>query len=78
MHSYEQARSGYERVLGPDHPDTLAVRLRLARAYYDVGRLGDARTLLRDTVDRCERVLPPGDQLTSQVRATLADTGAEL
>ena len=78
VHSYEQARSGYERVLGPDHPDTLNIRVRLAQAYYDVGRLGDARTLLRDTAERCERVLPPGDQLTSQVRASLADIGAEL
>ena len=78
VHSYEQARSGYERVLGADHPDTLDIRVRLALAYYDVGRLGDARTLLRDTAERCERVLPPGDRLTGQVQASLADIGAEL
>jgi tetratricopeptide (TPR) repeat protein len=78
VHCYEQARSGYERVLGADHPDTLAIRVRLAEAYYEVGRLGDARTLLRDTANRCERVLPPGDRLTRQVRASLADTGADL
>jgi hypothetical protein len=65
-------------VLGPDHPDTLAVRMRLARTYYEVGRLGDARTLLRDTAERCERVLPPGDRLTIQVRTSLADIGTGL
>ena len=78
VHSYEQARSGYERVLGADHPDTLNIRVRLARAYYEVGRLGDARALLRDTAERCERVLPPGDRLTSQAQASLTDIGAEL
>ena len=75
VHSYEQARSGYERVLGADHPDALNIRMRLALAYYDVGRPGDARTLLRDTAERCERVLPPGDRLTSQAQASLADIG---
>jgi len=75
VYSYEQARSGYERVLGPDHPDTLDVCLRLALAYYQVGRLGDARTLLRGTAERCERVLPPGDPLTAQAQASLADIG---
>ena len=75
VHSYEQARSGYEQVLGADHPDTLDVRVRLGLAYYEVGRLGDARALLRDTADRCARALPPGDPLTSQAQASLADIG---
>ena len=75
VHSYEQARSGYEQVLGADHPDTLDIRVRLGLAYYEVGRLGDARALLRDTADRCARALPPGDPLTSQAQASLADIG---
>jgi tetratricopeptide (TPR) repeat protein len=76
--SYEQSRSGYERALGPDHPDTLSTALRLALAYNEVGRIGDARTLLRETAGRCERVLPPGDRLTAQVHAALADIAGEL
>jgi tetratricopeptide (TPR) repeat protein len=77
IYSYEQARSGYERVLGPDHPDTLGTALRLALAYNEVGRVGDARALLRETAARCERVLPPGDRLTAQVQAALADIAGE-
>jgi hypothetical protein len=38
-----------------------------------VGRLGDAATLLRDTVARCERVLPPGDPLTQAARNSLVN-----
>jgi tetratricopeptide (TPR) repeat protein len=77
IYSYEQARSGYERALGPDHPDTLSTALRLALAYNEVGRVGDARILLRETAGRCERVLPPGDRLTAQVQAALADIAGE-
>jgi hypothetical protein len=68
---YEQTCAGYERVLGADHPNTLARRANLAHAYYAVGRLGAATTLLRDTVTRCEQVLPPGDPLTRTVRESL-------
>ena len=32
-------------------------------------------SLLRDTAERCARMLPPGDPLTSQVQASLADIG---
>jgi len=70
---YEQTCEGYERVLGADHPDTLVRRASLAHAYYVVGRLTDATSLLRDTLARCERVLPPGDQLTQAVRKSLAN-----
>jgi hypothetical protein len=70
---YEQACSGYERVLGADHPDTLACRANLAHAYYTTGRLTDATALLRDTAARCERVLPRGDQLTRSVQESLAN-----
>lgn len=77
IYSYEQARSGYERGLGPDHPNTLGTALRLALAYNEVGRVGDARTLLRETAARCARVLPPGDRLTAQVQAALADIAGE-
>jgi tetratricopeptide (TPR) repeat protein len=67
----EQACTDSERVLGADHADTLARRARLAHVYYAVGRIGDARAMLRDTVARCERVLPHGDPLTQTVRQSL-------
>jgi hypothetical protein len=68
---YEQTHAGYERVLGADHPDTLAYQASLATAYYRVGRLSDAMTMLRGTLARCERVLPAGDPLTQAVRENL-------
>jgi hypothetical protein len=70
---YEQACTGYERVLGADNPETLARRGDLAHAYYTVGRLSDATAMLRDTVERCERALPPGDPLTQTLRESLTN-----
>jgi hypothetical protein len=56
-----RAAAGSERVLGADHADTLARRVRLANLHYSAGRVGDAEALLRDALARCERVLPPAD-----------------
>jgi tetratricopeptide (TPR) repeat protein len=70
---YEQAREGYQRAAGADHPDALAASARLAHAYHSVGRVTDATALLRDTLARGERVLPPGDPLTGEVRERLRD-----
>jgi hypothetical protein len=73
MQFNEQASEGYGRVLGADHPDTLATRLNLAHTYYAVGRLTDGEAVLRDTAERCERALPPGDPLTQSVHESLAN-----
>ena len=54
-------------------PETLARRGDLAHAYYTVGRLSDATAMLRDTVERCERALPPGDPLTQTLRESLTN-----
>ena len=70
---HEQARADSERVLGVDHVDSLTRSVHLAHAYYAVGRIGDAASLLRDTADRCDRVLSPGDPLTQAVRDSLAN-----
>jgi tetratricopeptide (TPR) repeat protein len=75
--AYEQARAGFERVLGPRHPDTLRCRVELARVYGRLGRYGDARALLRGTVDRLERTLPKDDPLIRELRESLADIGEE-
>jgi hypothetical protein len=42
-----------------------------------LGRYGDARALLRDTVDRLGRILPDGDPLIIELRQSLADIGEE-
>ena len=74
---YEQARLGFERLLGPRHPDALRSRAELAKVYTQLGRYGDARALLRDTVDRLERALPHDDPLIIELREILADIGEE-
>jgi tetratricopeptide (TPR) repeat protein len=68
----EQARAGYEQILGADHRDTLARCADLARAYHGIGWIVDAAVLLQETADRCDRLLPQGDPLTSSVRELLA------
>jgi tetratricopeptide (TPR) repeat protein len=73
---YEQARAGYVKALGADHRESLACSAKLAEAYHAVGRVSDARSLLRDTLPRCERALPPGDPLAEAVRERLARMAA--
>jgi tetratricopeptide (TPR) repeat protein len=68
----EQAEAGYEQILGADHRDTLARRADLARAYNSIGWIVDAAVLLRDTAERCDRLLPRGDPLTTSVHELLA------
>jgi tetratricopeptide (TPR) repeat protein len=57
-----------ERVLGPDHPDTLNARNSLAAAYQAAGRAADAIPLFEHTLVARERLLGPNhpDTLTSQ------------
>jgi tetratricopeptide (TPR) repeat protein len=73
----EQAWAGFERVLGPRHPDTLRSRAALAQVYRQLGRYGNARALLRDTADRLQRILPDDDPLITELRQSLADIGEE-
>ncbi|MFI6645321.1 tetratricopeptide repeat protein [Streptomyces sp. NPDC050504] len=42
----EQVLAGNERILGPQHPDTLAARANLAASYHDAGRGDEAVQLL--------------------------------
>jgi tetratricopeptide (TPR) repeat protein len=74
---YEQARLGFEQVLGPRHPDALRSRAELALVYRQLGRYGDARALLRGTVDHLQRIVPHDDPLITELREILADIGDE-
>lgn len=47
--------------------------MNLAHAYYAVGRVTDAVTMLRQTLALSERALPAGDPLTQAVRQSLAN-----
>jgi Tetratricopeptide repeat len=71
----EQTRAGYTRLLGVDHPDTLAASLNLANAYLSVGRNGDAVTVLEDTVERCHATLAPNDPLRIAAQTSWQNMG---
>src|SRR4029077_243395 len=61
-----------ERVLGRDHPHTLAARSILGAVYGDTERLEDAIRLGRETLADCERVLGRDDTTTLAARMNLA------
>ena len=61
-----------ERVLGPDHPRTLASRNNLAEAYRTAGRAGEAIPLFEQALAACERLLGPDHPDTLQSRNNLA------
>ena len=61
-----------ERVLGADHPGTLAARFNLAYAYESAGRLGEAIPLYERTLADSERVLGADHPNTQTFRDNLA------
>jgi hypothetical protein len=61
----------------PGHPDALRSRAELALVCRQLGRYGDGRTLLRDTVDHLQRIVPHDDPLIIELREVLADIGDE-
>ena len=68
----EQLVADQERVLGPDHPDTLTSRNDLAIAYWDVGRTDEAITLHEQTLTDQEQTLGPDHPETLRSRNNLA------
>ena len=61
-----------ERVLGADHPSTLAARFNLAYAYESAGRLGEAIPLYEQVLADYERVLGADHRDTLISRNNLA------
>jgi len=74
---FEQTCAESERVLGPDHADTLTRRVNLAHLYYATGRVGDAIALLRETAAHCELVLPSRDPLIQVIQQSLANMAGD-
>ena len=61
-----------ERLLGPDHPDTLTSRNHLANAYRAAGRTAEAISLFEQVLAAFERVRGPNDPDTLTSRNDLA------
>jgi tetratricopeptide (TPR) repeat protein len=66
-----------ERLLDPDHPDTLTTRNNLANAYRDAGRAAEAIPLHERTLADRERVLGPDHPDTLATRNNLANAYQE-
>ena len=54
---YQRACTIYEKVLGPEHPDTAASLTNLAAYYASQGRYERAEPLFQRTLYVCEKVL---------------------
>ncbi|MFD8543431.1 tetratricopeptide repeat protein [Streptomyces sp. NPDC059649] len=70
----ERVLADFERVLGPDHPDTLTARNNLANSYSDAGRVQEALDLRERVLADFERVLGPDHPAVLTARNNLART----
>jgi hypothetical protein len=68
----EQLLADFLRVLGPDHPDTLATRHNLAHWRGQAGDAAGAATALEQLLADCLRVLGPDHPETLATRHSLA------
>ena len=69
---FERNLADSERILGPDHPDTLRSRNNLAGAYEEAGRLDKAIALYERNLADSERILGPEHPDTLRSRNNLA------
>src|SRR5262249_50239950 len=67
---YEAVLADCERLLGPDHPDTLTICNNLGLAYGAAGRTAEAVTVLEAVLADCERLLGPDHPDTLAARHT--------
>jgi tetratricopeptide (TPR) repeat protein len=68
----------FERLLGPDHPDTLTARDSLAAAYRAAGRAAEVIPLYERTLAACERLLVADHPRTLNSRGSLAVAYADV
>ncbi|MDT8915141.1 tetratricopeptide repeat protein [Amycolatopsis sp. PS_44_ISF1] len=68
-----RAADSYQRLHGPDHPNTLGTRNNLAAAYQAAGDLGRVIPLYETTLTASERVLGPDHPDTLGTRNNLAN-----
>jgi hypothetical protein len=64
---HQQALQGYEKVLGPEHPDTLTSVSQLGSVLEQQGKYEEAEAMHRQDLAGSEKVLGPEhpDTLTS-------------
>jgi hypothetical protein len=70
--AFAELLDDYVRVLGPDHPHTLAARHNLARSQGEAGDVAGAVTAFAELLDDRLRVLGPDHPHTLKTRNALA------
>ncbi|MFE3097385.1 tetratricopeptide repeat protein [Streptomyces sp. NPDC059248] len=69
---WQQLKITSERILGPEHPDTLTTRNNLAHSYWQDGRTQDATRIEEQLLTDHQRILGPEHPDTVGARAALA------
>ncbi len=70
---YRRAWELRSRLLGPEHPDTLAIRNRLVCAVLQLGQLPNAEAAGVDALETCTRVLGPDHPETAEAANNLGE-----
>ena len=68
----EQVLEAQQRILGPDHPNTLTTMNRLGSNLQDQGELEKARKLLEQVLEARRRILGPDNEATLPSMTNLA------
>ena len=69
---WEHTISTAQRILGPDHPDTLSAAANLATSYWQAGRTGEAISIEEKVAAAAVRILGPEHPDTLTAQANLA------
>ncbi|RPA91598.1 hypothetical protein L873DRAFT_1713537 [Choiromyces venosus 120613-1] len=69
---HRRALESTEKVLGPDHPETLASVNNLASVLQDLGRYAESETMHRRALESTEKVLGPDHPETLAIVNNLA------
>ena len=73
-----QTLDAHQRILGPDHPDTLAAIANMAITLSELGELQEAKALELQVLDARQRILGPDHSDTLAAIANMAVTLVEL
>ena len=76
--SLEKSLDQRRRILGPEHPDTLASMHAMASVYFDAGKFAQAEQLAREALDRRRRVLGKNNRDTLATACLLGRVYAEI
>ena len=71
---YKQYLEIKEKVLGPTHPDIIAVEINLGKLYFKMGKYDQAESLFKKVIDAKEKLINPPYQEIIVTQNNLAET----